>query len=51
MALVIVTTAGKVNSPKHHTEVMFQGELVTLLLSADEAASVLCCPACAIPLP
>lgn len=37
----------KVHFPKHHTEVTFQGELITPLLSAGEAASVLCCPACA----
>lgn len=51
MALVAVTTAGNVHSPKHHTEMMFQGELITPLLSPGEAASVLCCPACATPLP
>lgn len=45
MALVIVTIAENVHSPKHHIEVMLQGELITPLLSAGEAASVLCCPA------
>lgn len=50
LALVIVTTTGKVHSPKRHTEAMIQGELITLLLSADETASVLCCPAHATPL-
>lgn len=44
MALVIVTIAGNIHSPKHHI-VVLQGELITPLLSAGEAASVLCHPA------